>query len=229
LDFLELKLASEFLTLRNTFCRYRTIDEGTIYIPILQSINKTVNCTIEKKKLIHTIDVYDIDIWVNGSSSHQFSLSNVENYLFIKEPITWMNDKTINSSYRTGLLNLNSNPRQTFKLELKFLTTNTSMNCSLQVMTNFTECEFSNSFLDSFTSLPIAFNFSLNFVYLKDNLEMISTNIEALHYFKPLNLTFAKPFIVTKYSRQYLPLNVIMSADKILNRNYDIKCYGIIF
>jgi hypothetical protein len=186
-----------------------------------------VNCTIEKKKFIRTIDVYDIDLWVNGSSSHQFSLSNVENYLFIKEPITWMNDKTINSSYRTAILNVNSNPRSTFKLELKSL--NTTINCTFQATSNFTECEFSSSFLDSFASLPIPLNFSLSFVYLKDGMEMISTTIEALHYFKPLNLTFAKPFIVTKYSRQYLPLNVIMSADKILNSNYDIKCYGIIY
>jgi hypothetical protein len=186
-----------------------------------------VNCTIEKKKVIRTIDVYDIDLWVNGSSSYQFSLSNVENYLFIKEPITWMNDKTINSSYRTAILNVNSNPRSTFKLELKSL--NTSINCSFQTTSNFTECEFSSSFLDSFASLPIPLNFSLSFIYLKDGMEMITTTIESLHYFKPLNLTFAKPFVVTKYSRQYLPLNVIMSADKMLNSNYDIKCYGIIY
>eukprot|EP01080_Neovahlkampfia_damariscottae_P009149 gene9149-1237_t len=223
-----LEITGTLLTVKETYCRFQTIDEGVKYFP-LQNLSK-IQCTIEKNNFVSVLDVYDIDIWINASSSYQISLtSKPESYLFVKQSIGWKSENLINSTILDPILNMNSIQRDTIKYELIMNSvepTNSSTIVNCNYFNTYPQCFLSHEYIENLNYVPLRMNFILNITHIPSSRSMM-VGVHHLSYYRTLTIEHLKPFVIQLYQFQFSPLPLILNTEKYINSDFNVKCHVI--
>jgi hypothetical protein len=226
----KINLKSDLITIQNVYCKY-TSNDGVQYSKVVYSdeSNRNVSCDIEKKTFSDSIEMVDIQLFMNSSQSLFFDLTfNNETYVFVKNNIPWKTKKIVDPNSLSTELNFNVPFRKQWKYQLNLWSDNVNstmivVNCIFISGLNPT-CTLSSQYLNDLISIPSRLNFDLYIIQMQTN-EIINIGVDFLDFYKTIEFQHIKPFYISYNERLNLPLRIIGNTLISLNStNYQFAC-----
>jgi hypothetical protein len=216
-----MSLDIDILTIEQTFCRVTSIDEEVKFFKVQMIHTKMIECFIEKKIFNSSLDIFDIQIFVNSSESFILS-SNNQSFLFVKEELSWSHQRVFNPELKTLTLNYLI-PFRNFAYNLELSGFNESLKCNFS-SNSLVTCKTPLVYLKSIESLPS--NLQYKFKITKFNLTT-SISVQYLTYYEFTAIQHLKPFMISYYERLNHPLRIISNSIRSLNfASFQFLCNG---
>jgi hypothetical protein len=217
-----MSLNIDMLTIEKAFCRVTSIDEEVKFFNVQIINTKTIECFIEKKIFNSSLDIFDIQIFVNASESFTLS-SNNQSFLFVKEDLSWSHPRVFNPELKTLSLNYLI-PLRNFTYNLELSGFNELLKCNFS--SNFlVTCETPLDYLKSIESLPS--NLHFKFKIKKFNFTT-TISVQYLIYYEFTAIQHLKPFMISYYERLNHPLRIISNTIRSLNfESFQFICNGM--
>jgi hypothetical protein len=220
---IEMNLANGLLTNRSTFCRATTLLGDIKFFEVQLISMNVVFCNFLKSSFPTDVDIFDVQLWVNTSSSNSFALSsNTQTILVAKEEINWKSKRVVSPENPSMKLNFLL-PMRLFDYSLEFSQHNRSISCNFTYGYDPT-CILPLDFVKTIASIPSDLKVSL---YVKKFNKFIEIKCQYLTYYELTAIQHLKPFFITYYEKLNSPLRLISNTLRSLNSNdFKFLCNG---
>jgi hypothetical protein len=226
-----LSISQDLMLTRGVFCQYKSND-GVFYskAEYVNPSKSILSCQIEKKSFVNELEILSVSLWMNASGINTtFDLtSDSQNYLFIREPLTWNSSKILSQISILNALYLKFPISNGFNYQLN-MTPNLDSPVSTSVDCDYTGvspvCFIMNINLKTVTSLPSDLNFTFYVYHAKSGVHSQGFEVNQLTYYSNMTIEHLKPYVVSFFERNYNPVKIISNVQNQLNsKRFKFKC-----
>jgi hypothetical protein len=227
---IKIHLKDDLITSKNIYCKFTSNDGvGFSKASFVDYGNKNITCDIEKQNFLNNIEIIDVVLIVNASEPFVFELSsNNQSFMFVKNEITWISKKVIDTTSLSSTLNIAIPSKSQFKYQMRMIADSNNSNyvnvdCSYNFASN-PICNLPKDYLTSLNFIPtkLKFQLAVSHVY---SLESILVNVDFLTFYKKIEFQHMKPFYMSYIERLNYPLRIIGNTLTSLNStDYQFIC-----